>query len=157
MQSEIAGDPTPRIQSRQDQYRNNHHSKRREDFPDRTYGVQHVAAVQDNSGASGSQKQKTGNQPWAGQKKQWVEKKPWHEQPKYTMESAMDQPCRWHTPNRTKPANHLTKDCSSTKRLMTKAVMKEGFETLPPPPLTGANAQPVHAQQNRPQQQEGVH
>jgi hypothetical protein len=40
---------------------------------------------------------------------------------------------------------------------MTKAPMKEGFETLPPPPpLSGANAQPVHAQQNRPQQQ-GVH
>jgi hypothetical protein len=36
--------------------------------------------------------------------------------------------------------------------------MKEGSDVLPPlPPLTGANAQPVHAQQNRPQQQEGVH
>jgi hypothetical protein len=36
--------------------------------------------------------------------------------------------------------------------------MKEGSDALPPPPpLTGANAQLVQAQPNRPQQQEGVH
>ncbi|KAM0923579.1 hypothetical protein ACQ4PT_005449 [Festuca glaucescens] len=157
MQPAIAGDPLPRFPVRQDQYRNSHHNKRREDFPDKRYGMQQVATMQNNPEAGRSQRQKTRNQPWAGQKKQWVEKKPWHDQPKYTMESAMDQSCRWHTPDPTKPANHLTKDCSWTKKLMMKAAMKEGFETLPPPPLlTRANAQPVYAQQNRPQQQ-GVH
>jgi hypothetical protein len=36
--------------------------------------------------------------------------------------------------------------------------MKEGLGGLPPPPpLTGANAQPVQAPPNRPQQPEGVH
>jgi hypothetical protein len=93
--------------------------------------------VQDNSGAGSSQRQKTGNQPWAGKKKQWVEKKPWHDQPKYTMESAMEQPCRWHTPNPAKPANHLTKDCSWTKYLMIKGVVKDaraqGCDALLPP------------------------
>jgi hypothetical protein len=38
--------------------------------------MQQVAAVQDNSSAEESQRQKTGLQPWAGPKKQWVEKKP---------------------------------------------------------------------------------
>ena len=124
--------------------------------------MQQVAAVQDNSGAGGSQRQKTGSQPWAGPNKQWVEKKPLQDQEKYTMESAMDQLCRWHTPNPARPAIHLTKDCSWTKRLMERDMMKDardqGFETLPPPPpLTGANAQPVYPQPNRPQQQQEVH
>jgi hypothetical protein len=119
-------------------------------------------AVQDNSGADGSQRQKNGSQPWAGPKKQWVEKKPWQDQEKYTMESSMDQPCRWHTPNSARPANHLTKDGSWTKMLMERGMMKDardqGFDKLPPPPpLTGANAQPVFAQQIRPQQQQEVH
>jgi hypothetical protein len=60
MQPAITGDPLPRFPPRQDQYRNNHHNKRREDFPDRRYGMQQVAAVQDNSEAGGSQRQKTG-------------------------------------------------------------------------------------------------
>src|SRR5215217_7018472 len=109
--------------------------------------------------ASGSQRQKTGSQPWAGPKKQWVEKKPWgqkknwQEPVKYTMEAAMDQPCRWHTPNPDHPSNHLTKDCSWTKYLMQKGAVKDaqaqGGPALqqqqlpPPPPLTGANALPV--------------
>jgi hypothetical protein len=156
MQPVIAGDRLPRIPPRQDQYWNNHHNKRREDFPDRRHGMQQVAAVQDNSGAGGSQRQKIGTQPWADQKKQWVEEKPWQDQAKYTMESSMDQPCRWHTPNPAKPANHLKKDCSSTKRLMERGAMKDarnqGFDALPPPlPLTGVNAQPVFAQPNRSQ------
>jgi hypothetical protein len=69
MQPAIAGDPTPRNQPRQDQYRNNHHNKRREHFPDMRYGVQHVAAVQDNSGAGNSQRQKN-RKPAVG----WIEK-----------------------------------------------------------------------------------
>jgi hypothetical protein len=56
MQPAIAGDASSRNQSRQDQYRNNHHNKRREDFPDMKYGVQHVAAMQDNLGAGSSQR-----------------------------------------------------------------------------------------------------
>ncbi|KAK1607977.1 hypothetical protein QYE76_031650 [Lolium multiflorum] len=73
------------------------------------------------------------------------------------MESAMDQPCRWHTPNPARPANHLTKDCSWTKRLLERGNAKDARDKLPPPPpLTGANAQPVFAQQNRPQQQQEV-
>ncbi|KAK1617002.1 hypothetical protein QYE76_022519 [Lolium multiflorum] len=115
--------------------------------------MQQVAAVEDKSEAGGSQRKKAGGQPWGGQKKQCGEKKAWHDQTLYTMESAMDQPCRCHTPNPSKPENHTTRDCSWTRRLM-----NEGSEALPPPPpLTGANAQPVQAQPNRPQQQEGVH
>ncbi|KAK1649162.1 hypothetical protein QYE76_066967 [Lolium multiflorum] len=126
----------------------------------------------------GSQRQKTGSQPWAGPKKQWVEKKPWgqkknwQEPVKYTMEAAMDQPCRWHTPNPDHPSNHLTKDCSWTKYLMQKGAVKDaqgqGCATMlpppqdmlrqqqlpPPPPLTGANALPVQPQPNRQQYQQ---
>jgi hypothetical protein len=74
--------------------------------------MQQVAAVQDNPEAGGSQRQKIGGQPWSGPKKQWGEKKPWQDQPKYTMKLAMDQPCRFHTPNPSKPANHTTQNCS---------------------------------------------
>ncbi|KAK1665230.1 hypothetical protein QYE76_053389, partial [Lolium multiflorum] len=149
----------------QQQYRDN---KRREDFPDRRYASQQVAAVQENFDASGSQRQKTGSQPWAGPKKQWVEKKPWgqkknwQELVKYTMEAALDQPCRWHTPNPDHPSNHLTKDCSWTKFLMQKGAVKDvqapggpvqqQQQLPPPPPLTGANALPV--QPNRQQYQQ---
>ncbi|KAK1646783.1 hypothetical protein QYE76_064588 [Lolium multiflorum] len=152
----------------QQQYRDNRNNKRREDFPDRRYASQQVAAVQENSDASGSQRQKTGSQPWAGPKKQWVEKKPWgqkknwQEPVKYTMEAAMDQPCRWHTPNPDHPSNHLTKDCSWTKFLMQRGAVKDAQapggpmqqqqQLPPPPPLTGANALPV--QPNRQQYQQ---
>ncbi|KAK1615417.1 hypothetical protein QYE76_020934 [Lolium multiflorum] len=133
----------------QQQYRDNRNNKRREDFPDRRYASQQVAAVQENFDASGSQRQKTGSQPWAGPKKQWVEKKPWgqkknwQEPVKYTMEAAMDQPCRWHTPNPDHPSNHLTKDCSWTKFLMQRGAVKDAQapggpmqqqQQLPPPP-----------------------
>jgi hypothetical protein len=159
MQPAVQAEPARMSQPRQDHYRDNQHNKRREDFPNRRYGPHQVAAVQDNSGAGGSQRQKTRSQPWAGPKKQWVEKKPWKKEEKYTMESAMDQPCRWHTPNPTRPANHLTKDCSWTKRLMERGMTKDARDQgsgrlPPPPPLTGANAQPVQAQPNRQQQQE---
>ncbi|KAK1629483.1 hypothetical protein QYE76_003798 [Lolium multiflorum] len=154
----------------QQQYRDNRNNKRREDFPDRRYASQQVAAVQENYDASGSQRQKTGSQPWAGPKKQWVEKKPWgqkknwQEPVKYTMEAAMDQPCRWHTPNPDHPSNHLTKDCSWTKFLMQKGAVKDAQapggpvqqqqQLPPPPPLTGANALPVQPQPNRQQYQQ---
>jgi hypothetical protein len=71
-------------------YQNNNDNKRREDFPDRRYGAQQVATIQDNSEDDGSQRQKIGGKPWGGPKKQWAEKKTWHDQPKYTKESAMD-------------------------------------------------------------------
>ncbi|KAK1651643.1 hypothetical protein QYE76_069448 [Lolium multiflorum] len=131
-------------QQRQEQHRDNRNNKRREDFPDRRYGPQQVAAIQENSEASGSQRQRTGSQPWAGPKKQWVEKKPWgqkknwQEPVKYTMEAAMDQPYRWHTPNPAHPSNHLTKDCYWTKYLMLKGAVKDvqaqGCSTVQPPP-----------------------
>jgi hypothetical protein len=168
------GDPTqPAVQPepeqpRHEQHRDNRNNKRREDFPDRRYGPQQVAAVQENFEASDSQRQKTGSQPWAGPKKQWVEKKPWvqkknwQEPAKYTMEAAMDQPCRWHTPNPAHPSNHLTKDCTWTKYLMQKGTVKDARppqdmprqqqQLPPPPPLTGANALPV--QPNRQQYQQ---
>ncbi|KAK1698476.1 hypothetical protein QYE76_015173 [Lolium multiflorum] len=153
----------------QQQYRDNRNNKRREDFPDRRYASQQVAAVQENFDASGSQRQKTGSQPWAGPKKQWVEKKPWgqkknwQEPVKYTMEAAMDQPCRWHTPNPDHPSNHLTKDCSWTKFLMQRGAVKDAQapggpvqqqQQLPPPPPLGANALPVQPQPNRQQYQQ---
>ncbi|KAK1651515.1 hypothetical protein QYE76_069320 [Lolium multiflorum] len=74
------------------------------------------------------------------------------------MEAAMDQPCRWHTPNPAHPSNHLTKDCTWTKYLMQKGAVKDAQgqggnammppppacrakqQLPPPPPLTGANA-----------------
>jgi hypothetical protein len=56
MQPAIAADPLPRFLPRQDQYRNNHHNKRSEDFPNRRYGMQKVAIVQDKSEAGGSQR-----------------------------------------------------------------------------------------------------
>jgi hypothetical protein len=152
MQPAVQAEPeqTNQPQQRQEQYRDNRQNKRREEFPDRRYGPQQVAAVQENSGASGSQRQKTGSQPWAGPKKQWVEKKPWqNNEERYTMESAMDQPCRWHTPNPGRPANHLTKDCTWTKRLMGQGTAKDAGKLPPPPPLTGPNAIPVQPQQNR--------
>jgi hypothetical protein len=64
-------------QQRQEQHRDNRNNKRREDFPDRRYGPQQVAAVQEDSGPGGNQRQKTGSQPWAGPKKKWVEKEKW--------------------------------------------------------------------------------
>jgi hypothetical protein len=48
-------------QQRQEQYRDNRNNKRREDFPDRRYAPQQVAAVQENYDAGGSQRQKTGS------------------------------------------------------------------------------------------------
>ncbi|KAK1679374.1 hypothetical protein QYE76_040222 [Lolium multiflorum] len=78
------------------------------------------------------------------------------------MEAAMDQPCRWHTPNPAHPSNHLTKDCTWTKYLMQKGTAKDARpphdmpqqqqQLPPPPPLTGANALPV--QPNRQQYQQ---
>ncbi|KAK1682003.1 hypothetical protein QYE76_042851 [Lolium multiflorum] len=165
-----AAEPEEYDESDSEQYRDNRNNKRREDFPDRRYASQQVAAVQENYDASGSQRQKTGSQPWAGPKKQWVEKKPWgqkknwQEPVKYTMEAAMDQPCRWHTPNPDHPSNHLTKDCSWTKFLMQKGAVKDAQapggpvqqqqQLPPPPPLTGANALPVQPQPNRQQYQQ---
>ncbi|KAK1694005.1 hypothetical protein QYE76_010702 [Lolium multiflorum] len=80
------------------------------------------------------------------------------------MEAAMDQPCRWHTPNPDHPSNHLTKDCSWTKFLMQKGAVKDAQapggpvqqqqQLPPPPPLTGANALPVQPQPNRQQYQQ---
>jgi hypothetical protein len=44
------------------------------------------------------------------------------------------------------------------QEVMERGNAKDARDKLPPPPpLTGANAQPVFAQQNRPQQQQEVH
>jgi hypothetical protein len=67
LQLAIAADPQSRFPPRQD-FRNNNHNKRREDFPNRRYGTQQVTAVQDNPDAGGSQRQKTGNHQWNGPK-----------------------------------------------------------------------------------------
>jgi hypothetical protein len=133
MQPAIQAEPVQTNHPRQDQHRDkwqDRHNKRREDFPDRRYGPHQVAAVQDNSGADGSHRERTGTPPWVGQNKQWVEKIQWQDQAKYTMESAMDQPCRWHTPNPARPANHLTKDFSWTKRLLEKGNMMDSRESI---------------------------
>ncbi|KAK1618395.1 hypothetical protein QYE76_023912 [Lolium multiflorum] len=174
------GDPTqPALQPepeqlRQEQHRDNRNNKRREDFPDRRYGPQQVAAVQEDDDASGSRRQRTGSQPWAGPKKQWVEKKPWAQKrnwqnPQNTPWKRHGPTCRWHTPNPAHPSNHLTKDCTWTKYLMEKGAVKDaqgrgGNAMMPPPdmprqqqmppplPLTGPNALPV--QPNRQQYQQ---
>lgn len=54
MQPAVQAEPAQASQPRHDPYRDNRHNKRREDFPDRRYGQQQVAAVQDNPSAGGS-------------------------------------------------------------------------------------------------------
>jgi hypothetical protein len=60
MQPAITADPLPRYPPCQDYQNKNNHNKRRKDIPDRRYGMQQVAVVQDNSEAGGSQRKKTG-------------------------------------------------------------------------------------------------
>ena len=126
------GDPTqPRIasnESNEEYYprdgsgssrRNDYRGKRRYDRPDHRYGSQQVAAVnQDQPGAGSNQHRKTGGQwtprndgkkTWTPeQKKQWQEKK---DRPRYTYESMLYQPCKFHTPNPNSPAGHTTRQC----------------------------------------------
>src|SRR3954464_15889129 len=80
-------------------------------------------------------------------KRQWMpeQKKQWQERPKYTFESMLDQPCKFHTPNPAKPANHTTRQCAWMKSAMGNPVAMQA----PPhpahhqqqPQLTGGNAQ----------------
>ncbi|KAM0919739.1 hypothetical protein ACQ4PT_007916 [Festuca glaucescens] len=140
---------------------NNHGHKIREDFPDRRYGPQLVAAVTpDQPEAGNSQRQKTGGQQWNGQKKPWGDKKQhWQEKPKYTYEMMLDQPCSFHTLNPSKPANHTTRQCSWMNRLRQDEAGKN-VPLPPPPPLIGANTQVMLAQPTYPPNQdgqEGVH
>jgi hypothetical protein len=92
-QPTFMADPMPRYPPRQE-FRNNNNNndnKRMEDFPDRRYGPQHVAAVtQDQHKAGSSQRQKTGGQQWNGPKKQWGDKKQWQDRPKYTFDMMLD-------------------------------------------------------------------
>lgn len=111
-----------------------HRNKRRDDRPDYRYGPAHVAAIQDQPDAGSSQRQKTGNQQWV---KKGEQKKPCQDKPKYTFEVMLDQPCRFHTTNPNKPANHTMRQCS----WMQRAENREASRLPPPPPLTGANAQ----------------
>jgi hypothetical protein len=60
LQLAIAADPVQRYPPRPDYWNNNNNNKRREYFPDRSYGAQQVAAVQDNPEAGESQRQNIG-------------------------------------------------------------------------------------------------
>ena len=79
---------------------------------------------QDQPGAGSNQRQKTGGQwtprndgkkTWTPeQKKQWQEKK---DRPRYTYESMLDQPCKFHMPNPSSPAGHTTRQCEWMRKI----------------------------------------
>ena len=123
---------------------NNFRNKRRE--PDYRYGANQVNAVEQNQpGPGNSQRQKTngpawgqrndGKKPWDGQKKQWPAK--------YTFESMLDQPCKFHTFHPSRPSNHTTRDCEWMQRA---GNVRPQQQLPPPPPLTGANSVALNAQ-----------
>src|SRR4051812_42165348 len=95
--------------------RNEFGNRRREDMPDYRYSSNKVVVVaQDQPGVGRNQHQKNSSQHRtlrSDGKKQWTleKKKQWQERPKYTFESMLDQPCKFHTPNPEKPANHTTR------------------------------------------------
>src|SRR3954468_20109177 len=160
------GDPTqPELMSadhreHQDQYardatgssrRNEFRSRRREERPDDRYASNQVAAVvQDQPSHGNSQRQKNSPQEWTPRnegKRQWTpeQKKQWQERPKYTFESMLDQPCKFHTPNPAKPANHTTRQCAWMKNAMGNPASMQAPSNQAHqqqlPQLTGANAQ----------------
>src|SRR4051812_28989005 len=133
------GDPTqPELMSadhreQQDHYardlagssrRNDFRGRRREERPDYRYNSAQVAAVaQDLPSHGATQRQKNGPQQWTPMnegKRQWTpeQKKQWQERPKYTFESMLDQPCKFHMSNPSRPANHTNRQCAWMKNAM---------------------------------------
>src|SRR3954471_4797293 len=67
------------------------------------------------------------------------------ERPKYTFESMLDKPCKFHTHNPAKPANHTTRQCAWMKSTMGNPTAMQVPQQQPhhthQPQLTGGNAQ----------------
>ena len=112
-------------------------NKRRDDRTDFRNSTHQVAAVDQDQPEAKKQwrSQGDGKKPWGDQKKAWPDK------PKFSYEAMLDQPCRFHTLNPSKPANHTTRHCSWLRR-----ASKGEHHLPPPPPLTGVNLQAVNVQ-----------
>ena len=123
--------------------------KRRD--PDYRYGADQVAAVNmDHFEAGHSQKPKNDGPAWMPNQNSWA-KKEWNgPNPPLTFEAMLDGPCRYHTTDPRKPANHSTRNCSWHHRIQVegqrgpfqKAAPRPNFK--PNAPLSGANASPVN-------------
>src|SRR3954467_15881837 len=70
---------------------------------------------------------------------------PRQERKKYTYEMMLDQPCKFHTPSLSKPANHSTRPCTWFQKGDRVDSPNKQLPPPPPPPLTGGNAQAVGA------------
>ena len=126
--------------------------------PDHRYGSHQVAAVDhDQQGGGYNQRPKNDGPSWGenhDNRRQGVEKnKPTYESARYTYEKMLDGPCRYHTTNPRRPANHSTRQCSWYDCTVRDAVAGKNNPPqpryppkAPPRPalqLTGANADGV--------------
>ena len=112
----------------------------------------------DNTEARQSQRPKNEGPAWRPNQNTWV-KKEWNgpsQNASLTFEAMLDGPCRYHTTDPRKPANHSTRNCSWTLR-----IQADGQKGPPPrvasrpnyrpnTPLSGANATPVNTGAPRP-------
>ena len=89
--------------------------KRRD--PDYRYGADQVAAVLvENPDPVQTQRPKTEGPSWRANQNTWV-RKDWNgpnQSAPVTFEAMLDGPCRYHTTDPRKPANHSTRNCSWT-------------------------------------------
>ena len=92
--------------------------KRRD--PDYRYGADQVAAVAvDNLEPVQTQRPKNEGPAWRPNQNTWV-RKDWsgpNQSAAMTFEAMLDGPCRYHTIDPRKPANHSTRNCSWTLRI----------------------------------------
>lgn len=87
--------------------------KRRD--PDYRYGADQVAVVAvDNPEAGQSQKPKNDGPTWRPNQNTWVRKEWNGPSQALTFEAMLDGPCKYHTIDPRKPANHSTRNCSWT-------------------------------------------
>ena len=104
--------------------------KRRE--PDYPYPSNQVAAVNpDQPGAGGVQRPKTNGPAWSPN--QAANTRSWQDpQPPLTYESMLDGPCRYHTTDPRKPANHSTRQCSWNHRIREEGAKAGANRGAPP-------------------------
>ena len=118
--------------------------------PDYRYGSTQVAAVsQDHPDDGSSQCQrKDGQKQWVPKndgKMPYDQRKKYQDRQKYTYEMMLDQPCKFHTPSSSKPANHTTRQYTWFQKGDIVDSPNKQLPPPPPPPLTGGNAQAVGA------------
>ena len=127
--------------------------------PDYRYGADQVAAVAvDNPEPGSSQKPKNEGPAWRLNQNTWV-RKDWNgsnQNASLTFEAMLDGPCRYHTIDPRKPANHSTRNCSWTLRIQADGQKGPGPRApnrpnyRPNAPLSGANTTPVNQRAPRP-------